>query len=896
MDKLPTETNRLLANTKLQILSQHLFAVGFVAYRLLDLLHVNNDNIKRSTFIAGILHDVGKIDPEFQRWVNKKIRKAPDNFVPEDGVHIDSPAKFSFVKHPRHHELSWVLAEGLLEGCLLNKSQRSQVAHGIYWHHTKPFRKNDIFNNAKAIHEVFNESLLKNKFSDVYYKARLVLKDVQLLADKFNLLHYFPNFCKSFELTTNSVPLYKSYNNAVDDDIERYKNFVRDNALNNILRAAVISADRLVSACSAEDLEEYLSEGSLADLVEQKVIQEVNTLTNEIEDCLQGFEITYPNSVRNVKQSQAASSLANLKKFAEINNTANIGVLQGPAGCGKTKITLEWALKTKAEKIIWVCPRVQVCLGLLHDLATKEYLPNSRIEIFTGEYKKILSRGISFNTADDTDESEYFSGDIVITTIDQIVNSIRSHSDVDTFIKFLAAHVVFDEFHEFVNMTAFNLLFAELIEAKKQQGENADTLLVSATPHYFYLTEFLGIKDKDIVTINSFNNSDYQIEFVSYDEKEVNPLITKSQEGSTFVITNTALDAQLGYLLHHGKEKSVLLHSKYTKQDKVFWFDEVFESFKRNGSCKYSVLRSGPIIQASLNISCDKMLSEISSAENWLQRLGRLDRFGENKTVNSYITVTPQSLDIEGKLTSNCAKFLNQLNLYNSTKFWLSFLKDKLNDHEIININLLYKIYRDFYADEQARASIKQDLLLALKKSVELINKKIIDPISVPPKSKQKPDGIKISSNSLRGDNRFVQMAICRVNESLDIEFIDEYAYDEALKPNRALGNLTESVEKMRGYGEDNNNLVQYMRKKHHNIKLGSGYKQARNEWELIKGARSPESPIYLSYIPKDLECIGGRNAAHPQAVYYVTIDKQPVGAMSISQLKKYFQNTEVSD
>ncbi|HAU1573236.1 TPA: CRISPR-associated helicase/endonuclease Cas3, partial [Legionella pneumophila] len=338
---------------------------------------------------------------------------------------------------------------------------------------------------------------------------------------------------------------------------------------------------------------------------------------------------------------------------------------------------------------------------------------------------------------------------------------------------------------------------------------------------------------------------------------------------------------------------SVLLHSKYTKQDKAYWFNQVFESFKRNGNQRFDVLRSGPIIQASLNISCDRMLTELTCAENWLQRLGRLDRFGVNSEANHYITVLPESIDKEGKQTSHCARFLNQLCIWQSTKAWFKFLKDKLKDNSEVSINQLYKYYREFYSIPASQKAVKEDFLKALKKSVDLINEKVIDPISIPQKTKRADEVIKISANSLRSDNRFVQMAICRVTETLHYEFTNDYAYREEFDSTLLQTHLTASVESMRGYGEDNNNLVQYMRKKHHNIKYGTGYKQARNEWDLIKEARSPETPIYLSYTPKDLDHIGGMNAAHPQAIYYVISDKQPVGAMSIDKLKQHFQKTE---
>lgn len=889
MDKLPVETSHLIANTNSQSLSHHLFAVGYIAYYLLEKMGIKNQKLRHVAFMSGILHDIGKVDPEFQLWVHKKKSEVRGSINHDDGVHIDTPKKFSFDKHPRHHELSWILSEALLaESQIFSKDQRIQISHGIYWHHTKPFRKDDKFTDAEKIYSIFNASLTNKNFSDIYNQTKAIMKDVAIFASKYNISHLMPDFTKTFELGDNNLPKFKKYDNILDE-LDRYKKDIRFNALNNLVRCAVISADRLVSSCSVKDLEEYIAEGSLNELADN-LTQEKGYLLDGIRDCIEGFEKRFPSSDQNREQNQAAKKLFELQEIAAINELPNISVLQGPAGCGKTKISLEWALFTEAKKIIWICPRVQVCLGLLHDLTAPEYLPNCRIEIFTGEYKKILSNGIAFDDAPDTEEDAYFSGDIVITTIDQAVNTVITHHKVVVLTDLMQAHVVFDEFHELVHMPAFNLLFAELIEAKKERGAMANTLLVSATPHYFFLKDFLDISENDIVAIDSFNKSRYKIEFQTYNDKEVlSPIITEHQQNNTFVINNTAQDAQIGYLKHHSIENSVLLHSKYTKQDKAYWFNRVFESFKRSGNRCFHVLRSGPIVQASLNISCDRMITELTSAENWLQRLGRLDRFGVNSTPNNYITVLPDSVEKNGKQTSNCAKFLNQLCIWQSSKAWLKFLKNKMHDNFEISINQLYQYYREFYSCLTSQLAIKEDLLRALKKSVDLINNKVIDPISVSPKKRKVDDIVKISSNSLRGDNRFVQMAICRIT-SQGFEITNDYVFSEDFDSTKPQSNLTESVESMRGFGEDNNNLVQFMQKKHHNIKYGTGYKQARNEWELIKAARSPETPIYLSYTPKDLELIGGSNVAHPQAVYYVISNNQPVGAMSIDVIKESFQ------
>jgi CRISPR-associated endonuclease/helicase Cas3 len=88
-------------------------------------------------------------------------------------------------------------------------------------------------------------------------------------------------------------------------------------------------------------------------------------------------------------------------------------------------------------------------------------------------------------------------------------------------------------------MDGFNLLFAELVACKQLQNKKANALLVSATPNFHFVNKLLAIND--IVDIESFNQSQYKIEFVDFDEKiedDSNPLYAPQAENNTFVISN----------------------------------------------------------------------------------------------------------------------------------------------------------------------------------------------------------------------------------------------------------------------------------------------------------------------------------------------------------------------
>ncbi|RLA61895.1 MAG: hypothetical protein DRQ78_08410 [Epsilonproteobacteria bacterium] len=403
-----------------------------------------------------------------------------------------------------------------------------------------------------------------------------------------------------------------------------------------------------------------------------------------------------------------------------------------------------------------------------------------------------------------------------------------------------------------------------------------NTLLVSATPNPLFIKEFLRLDEGDVIGMKSLNNSSYKIEFIEFCDKDesTNPLMMKQNDKNTFVISNTAITAQLSFIEHQAKENAILFHSKFIKKDKEYLFKEVFDSFKKEGTQKYDVLRSGPVVQASLNITCNKMVSEMTHAENFLQRLGRLDRFGENIEVNVYTIAITEGVK-SGKAKDGSSRFLNELDSLQSAKAWYDFLENSLTK-ESYTINEIYAFYERFYKDESAKEFVRQDLVSALKKSVGVIDANVLDPKSFPNSKKDKDGGIKIKKNSLRGNSLFVQMAKCQVNSADDFEILEEYAYSDV---NNAVTIENKVIE---GYGDSKRNLLSFMANKHHNIKdVKKSYKDA----QLLGEARDPNTPIYLSYTLKDLKKV--ESQPHPYAQYYAMGLKQSIGILSLQRLQK---------
>ena len=254
----------------------------------------------------------------------------------------------------------------------------------------------------------------------------------------------------------------------------------------------MISADRLIS--SIDNLSEIFNDLDELEKLYRGNENSGEALVSQIEEMNASFEERFPNSERSFKQESVCDEL--------IDDPCNVSALFGPAGVGKTKIFLDFIGKTNPKKVFIICPRVVIAEGIFSELLS-EYIPNASIEVLTGEIKEKSRNGVVSELKD----NERFESDIVITSIDQIVSVMNSHKNMNIFTSFMQSHVIFDEFHEYVNLPGFNLRFLELVKAKLTIGR---TLLVSATPNPTFLEKMLD-GEVEIHKIETFDLADKKV-------------------------------------------------------------------------------------------------------------------------------------------------------------------------------------------------------------------------------------------------------------------------------------------------------------------------------------------------------------------------------------------------
>ena len=637
----------MLANINQQDLIDHLHAVALVARTMGEKLGIetcvqagSKTSLMEDIYTAALLHDIGKADLYFQKYLASMVDTTTPPIVDED-----FPNESINTGHPLHHEIGWAH--------LTTVTGNERVLNAVYWHHARPIHTVD---NKFKTYECAND--IKEKVSASSLKALNALLNT---LKPFIPANYFG------DIRHNRIDVPDLFNK--DDGT------YNDNAEFMLVRACVISADRYVSSLTAEEA---------SDIAKGR-----NDIAKTVDDMLAGSvngDIVLPNGYD-------AWRFDLQKEIAERVSDSRTTIVKAPAGLGKTLIGLLWT-KARGSRVIWVCPRNAVADAVYENILKE--VNNLGLDCTIELYR--TGKRQSTNREDNRPE---FCSDIIVTNIDTLMSPMVNNTVAHRLFAVYGAHVVLDEFHEFVSDAPLFAAFITYMRARHRVANNCKTLLLSATPSLIHILwdnseQKTAILPDDIKHYPPQHSGKYSVNLES-----VFP--SRAQPGSVLVC-NAVSEAQNNY---KRAKYTHIIHHRFTDCDRKNKEDAIKQSFGKNGSgvVNGESLSAALVIQAAMDISFRNLFDSVSSPESTLQRIGRTDRWGTYQNLNPSITFMDMSSENteRGAISTVYDRALQAE--------WYEFLKENLSSVSEVNLEAMYGIYNDFYnkyATEIKRYLLKQ--------------------------------------------------------------------------------------------------------------------------------------------------------------------------------------------
>ena len=312
-------------------------------------------------------------------------------------------------------------------------------------------------------------------------------------------------------------------------------------------------------------------------------------------------------------------ALRDFQRQAQQASRANVLWLRAPTGTGKTEALLLWAGDT--ERLIYLLPTQATTNAMWRRL--RQIYGDEAVGLAHGHASYVLRQEMDEDPLDVRLFGSVFAKPVTVATLDQYLLAHlhgRHWEERRTLAR--RATVVLDEIHAYEPYTLGLLL--EALERERP----ARLALASATLPKPLLELF---PRGTLVEAESklWRRPRHRVEFREGSLLEEGPkkALCYAREGRrVLVIANTVRDAQVIYrtLKETGWERRALLHSRFILRDRMQKEDEVCRA--KPGT----IFIATQVVEVSLDISYDVLITEIAPVDALVQRMGRVNRRGED--------------------------------------------------------------------------------------------------------------------------------------------------------------------------------------------------------------------------------------------------------------------------
>lgn len=530
---------------------------------------IPNPEFWELSFIAALLHDIGKVSLNFQDMMHGRIN--------------------TFENYIRHELYSGSFI-------LLNDKKRFSSnplpVLSVFSHHKSLIE--DVFDNENDYVDVLFH---KESFDFIvsYYQQKLVERGIKFEFDQ-----------RVISQLSAIIPLhryirtFKDYllNTSVNFDADTRKEYIYNKAILNI-------CDWLGSAHKEPDNGMTFSINILKGKIVSKLRDDGKT------NIADGFQFREFQLKGIVPQNVIAIA---------------------PTGSGKTEAALLWASQKKSlERIIYLLP-TRVTSNAIHK-RLQSYFDNTDVAIVHSSalfYRKETNE--NYDQKEYLKDKTFFQN-VNVCTIDQVLTQgfNLGYWELKTF-HMMNAWVVIDEIHLYTPYT-LALIISTISYLKSEFGARFFIMSATMPLKLQQLLkktlgegDYQLIQDKELLdkSRNIFEARDCLI------DELLDEIKTKIKSGKkVLVVVNTVNEAIRIYnALKESATKAICYHSRFMQKDRL---DKEAEILNAENSESSLLLVATQVVEVSLDIDFDILYSENAPIDAIVQRAGRVNRKRENE-------------------------------------------------------------------------------------------------------------------------------------------------------------------------------------------------------------------------------------------------------------------------
>ena len=336
------------------------------------------------------------------------------------------------------------------------------------------------------------------------------------------------------------------------------------------------------------------------------------------------------------------------RRLSEHDNDA---FLEAPTGSGKTIAALCWALHNRqhGERIFYLLPyqaSTEAMADTLEQKMGKENVAVLHARALDYAFREHFERVGEYEAAriqakTEAEVNRLIHKPIKVATPFQLLKWLFGIPRFEIGMSEMVGGLfIFDEIHAYdAHVVA---LIVEMVRVLKKLGGRC--LFMSATFPSFLknllqkaldapATEFtLNTDDMDEWTRRFLSQVRHRLRWHEATLEALLPdIIQTVDEGKrVLVVANRVAQAQEIYKeLNKRLPGAHLLHSRFTRRDRVAKEQEVIGALQGKREAEVRVLVSTQVVEVSLDVSFDTIFTEVAPVDDLLQRFGRVNRYGE---------------------------------------------------------------------------------------------------------------------------------------------------------------------------------------------------------------------------------------------------------------------------